>query len=264
MNKKNKKNNKDIKNYKIDIKHLYGNDSILSVEKFISNNKIDINTGLTNEQIKENYEKYGKNEISNAKPKKWYQLLLTSLISPFNLILIGIIFVLIYTDVYLSDTPNYANIIVIIILILVSSFLDFFIVYKSNRDVANLKELIQATSTVIRNRKKQNIPVEDITIGEVIVLSAGDLIPGDLRLIESNNLHVSQSSLTGESEAIEKFVDSKLQSIDEIEGITDLNNICFMGTNVLSGAGKGVICKIADDTYFGKISSAVNIRKTKN
>lgn len=259
-----KKNNSNLKNDKADIKKLYGKESILSAEQFVYNNKVDINTGLIESQIRKHYDIYGKNELSNTKPKKWYLLLLASLINPFNLILIGIIVVLIYTDVYLSNPPSYANIIVLIMLISLSSFLEFFIVYKSNRDAANLKELIQTTSTVIRNGQKQNIPVENLTIGDVVILSAGDLIPGDLRLIESNNLYVSQSSLTGESETIEKFVDSNLQSVDEIESIMDLNNICFMGTNVTSGAGKGVICKIADDTYFGRISSAVNIRKTKN
>lgn len=258
---KNIKNNQDYKNDKIDIKQLYGKECISSVEQFMHDSKTDINIGLTDRQIQSNYEKNGKNELSSARPKKWYQFLLSSLINPFNLILIGIILVLIYTDVYLSTPPNYANIIVITALILLSTFLEFFIVYKSNRDAANLKKLIQTTSTLIRNGKKQNIPINELTVGDVVVLSAGDIIPADLRLVESNNLHVSQSSLTGESEAIEKFVDSDLQSVDEIESLADLNNICFMGTNVTSGAGKGIICKIANDTYFGKISSAVNTRK---
>lgn len=257
------KNNQEYKNDKIDIKQLYGKECISSVDQFISDKNIDTNLGLNDRQIQLNYEKYGKNELNSARPKKWYQYLISSLINPFNLILMGIIVVLIYTDVYLSDPPSYANIIVIIALILLSTFLEFFIVYKSNRDAANLKKLIQTTSTVIRNGKKQNTPVEELTVGDVVVLSAGDLIPGDLRLVESNNLHVSQSSLTGESEAIEKFVDSDLQSVDEIESLADLNNICFMGTNVTSGAGKGVVCKIANDTYFGKISSAVNTGKPK-
>lgn len=255
------KNNQQLKNDKVDIKQVYGKECISPVEQFIYNIKTDINTGLIDNQIEANYEKYGRNELSSSKQKKWYQFLLSSLINPFNLILIGIIVVLIYTDIYLSNPPSYANIIVIIALISLSTFLEFFIVYKSNKDAANLKKLIQTTSTVIRNGTKQNVPVQDLTVGDVVVLSAGDLIPGDLRLIESNNLHISQSSLTGESEAIEKFVDSNLHSINEIESITDLNNLCFMGTNVTSGAGKGVIFKIADETYFGKISSAVNTRK---
>ena len=170
---------------------------------------------------------------------------------------------LVYTDVYLTNPPSYANIIVVAALILISTFLEFGIVYKSNKDAANLKKLIETTSTVIREGKKMKIPNIELTVGDIISLSAGDLIPGDLRIIESNNLHVSQSSLTGESEAIEKFNDTQLNSVEEIESITDLDNICFMGTNVTSGSGKGVIFKVANDTYFGKISKAINQGKPK-
>ena len=257
------KYNQENKNDKVDIKKMYGKECISSVEEFVSAIKSDLNNGLTERQLQANYELYGKNELNSSKPKRWYQFFLASLITPFNLILIGIIVVLIYTDVYLTNPPSYANIIVIIALILLSTFLEFFIVYKSNKDAANLKKLIQTTSTVIRNGKKETIPVTNLTVGDVVLLSAGDLIPGDLRLIESNNLHVSQSSLTGESEAIEKFAESELQSIEEIESISDLDNICFMGTNVTSGAGKGIIFKTANDTYFGKISAAVNTGKPK-
>ena len=73
--------------------------------------------------------------------------------------------------------------------------------------------MILTTSTVIRNGKKEKIPITDLTVGDVVLLSSGDLIPGDLRLVETNNLHVSQSSLTGESEAIEKFAKTELQTI---------------------------------------------------
>lgn len=259
----NLKYNQENKNDKVDIKKMYGKECISSVEEFVSEIKSDLNNGLTERQVQANYELYGKNELNSSKPKRWYQFFLASLITPFNLILIGIIVVLIYTDVYLTNPPSYANIIVIIALILLSTFLEFFIVYKSNKDAANLKKLIQTTSTVIRNGKKETIPVTNLTVGDVVLLSAGDLIPGDLRLIESNNLHVSQSSLTGESEAIEKFAESELQSIEEIESISDLDNICFMGTNVTSGAGKGIVFKTANDTYFGKISAAVNTGKPK-
>ncbi len=254
---------KSEKQDKVDVKKLYGKQCILPINEFISNIKTDITKGLTSNQVKENKEKYGRNELNSAKPKKWYHFFVSSLITPFNLILIGIILVLFYTDVYLTEPPSYANIIVIIILITLSTLLDFVIVYKSNKDAANLKKMIATTSTVIRDGKKVKVPNSELTVGDVVLLAAGDLIPGDLRLIESNNLRVSQSSLTGESDAIEKLVNSEMHSIDEIESITDLDDVCFMGTNVTSGTGKGVIFKIANDTYFGKISSAINTGKPK-
>lgn len=254
---------KNDKNDKIDIKKLYGKECISNTEEFISNMKLDIEHGLNDNQVDENIIKYGRNELNNAKTKKWYQYFFNSLMSPFNLILIGIILVLIYTDIILTTPPNYANIIVIIVLILLSTLLDFVVVYKSNKDAANLKKLIATTATVIRNGKQVKLPIENLTIGDIVLLSAGDLIPGDLRLIESNNLHVSQSSLTGESEAIEKFSNTQLESEEDIENITDLDNICFMGTNVTSGSGKGVVFKIAKNTYFGKISNTITSGKPK-
>lgn len=262
-NQQNGRQEKNDKNDKIDIKKLYGKECISNTEEFISNMKLDIEHGLNDNQVDENIIKYGRNELNNAKPKKWYQYFFNSLMSPFNLILIGIILVLIYTDIILTTPPNYANIIVIIVLILLSTLLDFVVVYKSNKDAANLKKLIATTATVIRNGKQVKLPIENLTIGDIVLLSAGDLIPGDLRLIESNNLHVSQSSLTGESEAIEKFSNTQLESEENIENITDLDNICFMGTNVTSGSGKGVIFKIAKNTYFGKISNTITSGKPK-
>lgn len=262
-NQQNGRQEKNDKNDKIDIKKLYGKECISNTEEFISNMKLDIEHGLNDNQVDENIIKYGRNELNNAKPKKWYKYFFNSLMSPFNLILIGIILVLIYTDIILTTPPNYANIIVIIVLILLSTLLDFVVVYKSNKDAANLKKLIATTATVIRNGKQVKLPIENLTIGDIVLLSAGDLIPGDLRLIESNNLHVSQSSLTGESEAIEKFSNTQLESEEDIENITDLDNICFMGTNVTSGSGKGVIFKIAKNTYFGKISNTITSGKPK-
>nr|MBP3681530.1 magnesium-translocating P-type ATPase [Clostridia bacterium] len=262
-NQQNGRQEKNDKNDKIDIKKLYGKECISNTEEFISNMKLDIEHGLNDNQVDENIIKYGRNELNNAKPKKWYQYFFNSLMSPFNLILIGIILVLIYTDIILTTPPNYANIIVIIVLILLSTLLDFVVVYKSNKDAANLKKLIATTATVIRNGKQVKLPIENLTIGDIVLLSAGDLIPGDLRLIESNNLHVSQSSLTGESEAIEKFSNTQLESEEDIENITDLDNICFMGTNVTSGSGKGVIFKIAKNTYLGKISNTITSGKPK-
>ena len=251
------------KNDKVDIKKLYGLECTATIDKFTEELQTDINNGLNQKQVDENKSTYGPNELNTTKPKRWYNIFVSSLITPFNLILIGIILVLIYTDIYLTSPSSYGNIIVIISLILLSTFLDFVVVYKSNKDAANLKKLIATTSTVIRNGQRMKVQNTDLTVGDIVFLSAGDLIPADMRLIESNNLHVSQSSLTGESEAIEKFVDSQIQSVEEIESITDLDNICFMGTNVTSGAGKGVIFKIANDTYFGKISTVINSGKPK-
>jgi len=100
---------------KFDIKENYGHDCILSKDEFISKNNINIE-GLSDEGSIQNIYKYGKNEIKQSKPKRWYNYFLASLLSPFNIILLGISGILFYTDVILAEVPNYTNIIVIIII----------------------------------------------------------------------------------------------------------------------------------------------------
>ena len=247
---------------RIDLKKEYGKNCIESVEDFVKENNINVN-GLSSKKAQEQIEKYGLNEVSQSKPKKWYNYLFQSLFTPFNLILLGIILVLIYTDIVLTDPPNYANIIVITILILISTLLDFFEVYKSNKAAEKLKKLVEVKTTVYRNGKEVKVPLKRITIGDVVRLSAGDLIPADLRIIESKDLYVVQSSLTGESDAVKKSTVSELKSENDIEDVTDLDTICFMGTNVMSGTGKGVIIKTADDTYFRKVAHTIQEGKPK-
>lgn len=245
---------------KENIREKYEKYSIPSVEKFIDKKKIDISLGLTNEQIEENKIKYGINEISQNKKKKWYDFLWDSIKSPFNLILIGIAVVLIYTDVYLSVEKNYSNIIVIAFLIIISTLLEFFEVYRSNQAAEKLKRLIQTKSKVIRGGKEEHISLNEITVGDIVVLSAGDIIPADLRILEAKDLYIAQSTLTGESEPVRKNINLEEE---KMEVITDLTNICFMGTNVTSGYAKGIVIKIGDETYFGSISENATIDKPK-
>jgi len=154
----------------------------------------------------------------------------------------------------LPETKNYSNIIVILILIAVSTLLEFFEVFKSNKAAEKLKSLIETKALVLRNGKEEKIALNQITVGDIIILSAGDIIPADLKIIEAKDLYVSQSTLTGESEASRKVVNLENS---KIETITDLNNICFMGTNVTSGYAKAVVIKTGDNTYFGKIAHTV-------
>ena len=185
-----------------------------------------------------------------------------SLFSPFNCILLGIVAILIYTDIYLPPTPSYANIIVIAILVTASTLLDFFEEYRSNKAAERLKEMVATTTTVIRDNKEIQIPMKEITLGDIVVLSAGSMIPADLRIIEAKDLYVGQSSLTGESDSVKKNVDTDLK-IEELESIADIDTICFMGTNVISGSAKGVVVKTADSTYFGKIAHTLTTGKPK-
>ncbi len=242
------------KEEKNDIIKMYEKESLKNADEFVKENNIDIKNGLNEKKIEENMKKYGLNEIRQNKPKQWYNYFYESFLSPFNLILLGIAIVLTYTDVILPETKNYSNIIVILILIAVSTLLEFFEVFKSNKAAEKLKSLIETKALVLRNGKEEKIALNQITVEDIVILSAGDIIPADLKIIEAKDLYVSQSTLTGESEASRKVVN--LEN-NKIETITDLNNICFMGTNVTSGYAKAVVIKTGDNTYFGKIAHTV-------
>lgn len=239
---------------------MYERQCTSSVDEFLKENNFK-KRGLTSQEVKNNLNKYGKNIIKQKKPKQWYNYLFESLFSTFNLILLGIVVVLFYTDVILTTPPSYANIIVILVLILVSTLLEFFEVYRSNKAAEKLKNLVSVKTSVLRNGKVVKVPSESVTIGDVVMLSAGDLIPADLRIIESKDLYVVQSSLTGESDSVKKT--SETETNGKIEDITELDTICFMGTNVMSGSARGIVINIGDNTYFGQVADNITDEKPK-
>lgn len=245
----------------VDVLKMYGEDSATQRDEFLKKHNLN-EKGLTSKQAEINIKKFGLNETKKAKPKKWYNYLLQSLLTPFNCILIGISIILIYTDIYLAIEPSYANIIVIAILVTASTLLDFFESYRSNKAAEKLREIVETTTTVIRDNKEINIPVKNVTLGDIVLLSAGSIIPADLRIIESKDLYVGQASLTGESENIKKTVELE-NNQEGLDSISDFDNICFMGTNVISGSAKGVVIKVGDSTYFGKIANTVTSGKEK-
>ena len=140
--------------------------------------------------------------------------------------------------------------------------LDFFESYRSNKAAEKLKEMVATTATVIRNGKEIEIPIKNVTLSDTVILSAGTMIPADLRIIESKDLYIGQSSLTGESESVKKTIELE-NSEDEFDNIAELDNICFMGTNVISGSAKGIVIKTGDSTYFGKIAHTISSGKEK-
>ena len=245
----------------VDVAKMYGEECLLSKEAFIKKHKIKEN-GLSTQEANRRLQGLGYNEIKQTKPKRWYNYFLESLFSPFNIILLGITLLLVYTDIILPKSPSYANISVILILVTATTLLDFVEEYRSNRAASKLKDLVATTCTVLRDGKEVSLPIKDVTIGDIIILSAGSMIPADLRLIESKDLYVGQSSLTGESDAVNKNVEASV-TIEDLDSIADIDNICFMGTSVVSGNAKGVVIKTADSTYFGKIAHTLSKGKPK-
>jgi cation-translocating P-type ATPase len=160
-----------------------------------------------------------------------------------------------------DDKPSYTTMTVILIMVFVSSIIHFIQEQHSSTNAQKLVKIIETTSLVQRNGILSEIPISDIIVGDIIHLAAGDIIPADVRILQAKDLFVSQSSLTGESDAIEKytFIDLKKQ----YDNITDYHNLAFMGSNIISGSAIAIVVVTGNDTYIGQIASKINEKPVK-
>ena len=200
-------------------------------------------------------EEYKSNEISHEKPKPWYVQLIKAFANPFTLVLLIIAAISFLTEVVLAkpDEKSPAAVIVILFLVLVSGGLRFFQEFRSGKEAEGLKSMVKTTATVIRRENgREEIPMAELLPGDIVVLSGGDMIPADVRILKAKDLFVSQSALTGEAEPVEKYPEP--DKTTEGHNLFDLRNICFMGTNVISGAATAVVLATGDFTYFGNMA----------
>lgn len=143
---------------------------------------------------------------------------------------------------------------IILTMVLISGTLRFVQESRSGNAAEKLLAMITTTCTVTRrNYEKKELSMDDLVVGDIVHLSAGDMIPADVRILDAKDLFVSQASLTGESEPIEKTFNVSSQK----ESVTDYTNIAFMGSNVISGSGTAVVVCVGDHTLFGSMASAV-------
>jgi len=224
-------------------------------------------SGLHVNQVSERRHRFGLNEIVHEKAPAWYIQLLQAFINPFIGILIVIAFVSLITDVFLADPGDrdYKTLIVVSIMVMLSSLLRFWQEFRSNQAAEKLKSMVKTTVTVLRNGgvgpSKQEVDIKEILPGDLILLSAGDMIPADCRILQSKDLFISQAMLTGEALPVEKK-DQPVPDADDRSPL-ELENCCFMGTNVVSGTAMAVAVTTASDTYFGTISKAVTGKRAE-
>lgn len=220
---------------------FYKLSGIETAEKLSTN----IELGLSEEEAKKRLKKYGPNKISEEKGKSPFSIF----ISQFQSILIIILIVASIVSFFLGDTVESIAILFVVVL---NAILGFVQEYRADQSVKALKELVSPVAKVIRDGKRKEIPQEEVTVGDIVILDSGDKIPADLRIIESARLQIDESILTGESITIDK-TDEVIQN--EINSIGDMINMAFMGTIVTFGRGKGIVVKIGKDTELGKIAS---------
>lgn len=208
-------------------------------------------SGLNSKQVEELLEKNGQNVVVKRENKGP----LSFLIKSFNDKFIYILIVLAIIDFVLADKLGAFIIIGIAIVSALIKFAQEYSTYKFNK---KLEQNIFTTTTVLRNKKAKEIRIENVVIGDIIELNAGAIIPADVRIIESKDLFLNQSVFTGESVLVEKTTESS-----EAKEIFSINNICLMGSSVVSGSAKAVVVETGFNTYLGRMSKNLNNKKEK-
>ena len=228
-------------------------DSMAFLDLFESNLK-----GLSPLLIQEKQKEFGANEIYHEKAPRWYRQLFQAFVNPFIVVLIILALISYVMDVLLAPAgqADYKTVIVVTTMVMLSSLLRFWQEFTSNNAAEQLKGMVRTTATVIREKEgKIEIDIKNIVPGDIVFLSAGDMIPADCRIIHSKDLFVSQSMLTGESLPLEKR-EFKISDAHDKSPL-DLDNICFMGTNVVSGTATAMVVTTGNLTYFGTIGKAI-------
>lgn len=215
--------------------------------------------GLDQEQVEENRDLYGENTITKGQEDSIFKKIYESIINPFTIILLVIAFISLVTNVWLAkpgqEDPTTS--IIIVVLVLISGGIRFVQELRSDKATTNLSKMIINTATVIRDGLEQELPIDELVVGDLVKLSAGDMIPADVILFESRDFFVQQSGLTGESDAVEKLALNKATS-QNVESLLEADSLAFMGTNVISGSATAMVLAVGDDTMMGAIEQTLN------
>jgi len=205
--------------------------------------------GLSSQDAKQHLSEYGANSLKQKQKSNSLTLLLNQFKSP-------IILILIFAAVLSIFLKDAADAIIILAIVLISGLLGFWQERGATNAVEKLLALVQVKATVLRDGKSQEIPNEEVVPGDIVLLKAGDSIPGDCLILESKDLSLNEAALTGET-----YPADKMSGVLPAE--TDLGkrtNILYMGTNVISGTGKAVVVHTGKETEFGKVSERLKLR----
>lgn len=215
--------------------------------------------GLSSENATTLLELNGKNIIIAGKKKTLLSRILSAVINPFNIILLVIAVVTYFTDVFFSEKADYLTVSIILSLIIISSLVSVIQGERSNTAFEKLSQLVVNEVDVLRDGETKSISMELLVAGDMIKLSAGDIIPADIRFVLTKDTFVAQAALTGESHPIEKFTELKSDS----KTITDSTNIGFMGSNMVSGSALAVVLNTGNQTFFGSMAQSLSGDRSK-
>ena len=216
--------------------------------------------GLNQVEAADRLEEYGPNVIDTGSDNRLILRVKEALINPFNIVLIAVAVITLFTDVIIAENPSWATFIMLVTVVLISGVISFVQSERSNSAAEKLQHMITNKIDVIRNGSSMEISIEEAVPGDIVQLASGDMIPGDVRFIETKDLFIDQSQLTGESNPVEKFAGPD----DEGNDITGLDNIGFMGSNIVSGSARAVILATGNSTYFGSMAKSLNTYEEKS
>ena len=227
--------------------------------------------GMTKEQLEASEENYGKNIVTHGQKESLFKRICGAFINPFTAILFVLAAVSVFTDIIFADPgeQNPVTVIIITTMVMISGLLRFIQETRSGNAAARLSAMIRTTTCVKRREEgSREILLEYVAVGDVVLLSAGDMIPADIRIISAKDLFISQSALTGESEPVEKCsaltgsTDAETNSIHGVmsstDAVTDYSNLAFMGSNVISGSASGVVIAVGNDTMLGEMAKSLS------
>ena len=225
-------------------------------------NKYNTNyTGYEESKVELMRDEYGENKITHKKSDSILKRLVEAFINPFTIILLILAIISFATDIIMAEPgkKDGTSVIIVTLMVLVSGVLRFVQETKSNKAAEKLGEMVETTISVSRMGKGTiEIPIDEIVVGDIIHLAAGDMIPADVRILKSRDLFISQSSLTGESEPVEKISDPLLT---DSKNPLELENLAFMGSNVISGSAIAIVINVGDNTIFGGIAKDLSNKK---
>ena len=232
--------------------------------------------GLTEHDAAKRLQRDGANQVAHDKPQPALVQLLKALHNPFIYVLLTLAGISFVTDYWLPvragdlEEADLTKVIIIMTMVSLSSLLRFWQEYRSGKAADALKAMVRTTATVLRRERHdqparlREVPMSELVAGDIVQLAAGDMIPADIRLIESRDLFISQAVLTGEALPVEKYdtlghvaQKSAAGSASDESGMLDLPNIGFMGTNVVSGRARAVVVATGKRTYFGSLAKAI-------
>lgn len=254
-------------------KFIVGEQASKNIEQVLNEYQTNL-LGLSENEAMDRLVTEGENEVAHEKaPPAWKQLL-TSFKNPFIFVLIVLAVVSFFTDYVIperqGEETDLTGVIIIVTMVLLSVFLRFWQEYRTNKAAEALKSLVRTTATVFRRDNKtgrsvrKEVPIKCLVPGDIVLLSAGDMVPADLKLVESRDLFISQAILTGESIPVEKYDtlgDVSAKNLDPVSPteneLLEISNICLMGTNVTSGTARGIVVATGGKTYLGSLAKSI-------